>query len=102
LFDFDRFKKLLQTENQLNLVLCQSLYGFNPLTINPDREPIFKKAPFFYEYFYPCFEKNQKTGLKTGTFCFDFCQFLKNRLEKFFLADFQKILILRLKTENPS
>lgn len=41
LFDFDRFKKLLQIEISLNLALCQSLYGFNPLTINPDREPKF-------------------------------------------------------------
>jgi hypothetical protein len=57
----------------LNPALCQSLYGFNPLTINPPREPNFKKAPFFYGYFFIVFVRIGKSGLKIGWFSVKKC-----------------------------
>jgi hypothetical protein len=48
----------------LNPALCQSLYGFNPLTINPDLGAVFKKAPFFCALNILGFVSFLKTGLK--------------------------------------
>jgi hypothetical protein len=58
----------------LNPALCQSLYGFNPLTINPPREPKFKKAPFFYAKNFMVFVLIEKTGLKMDRFCIKKCK----------------------------
>ncbi|AMQ56327.1 hypothetical protein AO498_07855 [Algoriphagus sanaruensis] len=69
----------MQTELSLNPALCQSLYGFNPLTINPDLGAIFKKAPFFLLFLKLIFVKSLKTGLKIRSFSVEKCKKWKNR-----------------------
>jgi len=42
-----RFKKLYRKELVLNPAYCRSLYGFDPLTITPNRESVFKNWLLF-------------------------------------------------------
>jgi hypothetical protein len=49
----------------LNPAFCRSLYGFNPLTITPNRESVFKNWLLFLLKKSLEFIKFEKGGLKT-------------------------------------
>ena len=69
-----RFKKLYRKEIVLNPAFCRSLYGFNPLTITPNRESVFKNWLLFLLKKSSQNIKNIKGGLKSIWFFRNSCK----------------------------
>jgi hypothetical protein len=69
-----RFKKLYRKELVLNPAFCRSLYGFNPLTITPNRESVFKNWLLFLLKKSSQIKKNIKGGLKSIWFFRNSCK----------------------------
>ena len=88
-----RFKKLYRKELVLNPAFCRSLYGFNPLTITPNRESVFKNWLLFLLKKSSQIIKIIKGGLKSIWFFSNSCKKSQMWFFVIFRTCFQKIWI---------
>lgn len=76
------FRKLYSNELLLYKAFCRSLYGFNPLTITPNRESVFKSRLLFLFKTHLKIVISIKSGLKKIWFLEKKC---KNFWNRFFI-----------------